>query len=211
MDKHILVFGDSITQGFWDLEGGWVQRLRKYIDTKNLADPDNDLWILFNLGISGDRTEDVLDRFEKETEARTGDKNVFIFSIGSNDCEFNNIKNELKISKNEFRTNITKLINLAKKHSSEIIFTGFFPVDESKVDPIPWYKDYSYLNKYTKEYETIVKEICKENGIHFIELFDKFIDSNYQELLTDGVHPDSEGHKRIFEIVRDYLVKEKLI
>jgi len=26
---NILVFGDSITYGAWDEEGGWVQRLRK--------------------------------------------------------------------------------------------------------------------------------------------------------------------------------------
>lgn len=29
---RVLVFGDSITQGFWDTEGGWVERLRKYYD-----------------------------------------------------------------------------------------------------------------------------------------------------------------------------------
>ena len=31
MDK-ILIFGDSICYGKWDKEGGWVTRLRKYID-----------------------------------------------------------------------------------------------------------------------------------------------------------------------------------
>jgi lysophospholipase L1-like esterase len=28
----ILCFGDSITQGFVDLEGGWTQRLRRRLD-----------------------------------------------------------------------------------------------------------------------------------------------------------------------------------
>ena len=36
----LLVFGDSITYGAWDLEGGWVQRLRSFIDKKNLTDPN---------------------------------------------------------------------------------------------------------------------------------------------------------------------------
>jgi lysophospholipase L1-like esterase len=29
----VLVFGDSIAQGYWDSEGGWVERLRKANDS----------------------------------------------------------------------------------------------------------------------------------------------------------------------------------
>ena len=32
----ILVFGTSTTYGAWDSEGGWVQRLTKYLDNKQL-------------------------------------------------------------------------------------------------------------------------------------------------------------------------------
>ncbi len=43
---HIIVFGDSIAQGFWDKKGGWVQRLREVFDEKMLlalsaSDPKN--------------------------------------------------------------------------------------------------------------------------------------------------------------------------
>ena len=37
---RILIFGDSITYGAWDKEGGWVQRLRKFLDERNLTDPN---------------------------------------------------------------------------------------------------------------------------------------------------------------------------
>ena len=33
---HIIVFGDSITQGYWDPHGGWVQRLRNFLDRKTI-------------------------------------------------------------------------------------------------------------------------------------------------------------------------------
>ena len=50
----ILVFGTSSTYGCWDEEGGWVQRLRKHLDKKQLTDKDSDLYYLvYNLGISG--------------------------------------------------------------------------------------------------------------------------------------------------------------
>ncbi len=35
---RILVFGPSTTYGAWDIEGGWVQRLRRYLDEKQLAE-----------------------------------------------------------------------------------------------------------------------------------------------------------------------------
>jgi len=36
MTKNILIFGASITYGVWDLEkGGWVQRLRDYLEKKH--------------------------------------------------------------------------------------------------------------------------------------------------------------------------------
>ena len=48
---NILVFGDSIAYGKWDEQGGWVQRLRKYIDKKyNLIDEPKS-WLVYNLGI----------------------------------------------------------------------------------------------------------------------------------------------------------------
>ena len=38
MEKTICVFGDSITMGAWDLEkGGWVNRLRLFIDVEQLS------------------------------------------------------------------------------------------------------------------------------------------------------------------------------
>jgi len=30
-------------------------------------------------------------------------------------------------------------------------------------------------------------------------------------LLEDGLHPNSEGHKKIFESVKEFLIKNKII
>ena len=51
----------------------------------------------------------------------------------------------------------------------------------------------------------------KKNGIYFIEIFEKMKNLNYQELLEDGIHPNSKGHQLIFEIVKDFLIKNNLI
>jgi len=46
-----------------------------------------------------------------------------------------------------------------------------------------------------------------ERGIDVVKVYNKFT----KNMLMDGLHPNSKGHQKIFEIVRDYLKKEKLI
>ena len=99
---RIMVFGASTTYGKCDPDGGWVGRLRKYIDQQA---ENIDLNSVFNLGISGDTTEDVLKRLEFETKQRIkeGDELIFIFGIGANDTQFLHDKQITKISPERFR------------------------------------------------------------------------------------------------------------
>ena len=87
---QVLVFGDSIAYGARDGEGGWVQRLRKFLDERNLMG-----CLIYNLGVSGDTVQGLLERFEFETEQRMrkGEEAVFIFEVGINDSQFINSKN----------------------------------------------------------------------------------------------------------------------
>jgi len=66
-------------------------------------------------------------------------------------------------------------------------------------------------NKNIKKYNEILKKVCEEENAYFIEVFDKIAEMDYKEYLTDGAHPDSVIHKKIFEIVRDFLLEKKLI
>jgi len=164
---QILIFGDSITYGAWDKEGGWVRRLRKFLD-ENYED-----YLIYNLGISGNNTDDLIERFEFETKQRLkeNDETIIIFAIG----------------------------------------VGLTPVDETKTTPIPWNTDKSYKNEYIQKYNETIKNICDENKIYFIEVFEKLKETNYQELLEDGLHPSSVGHQKIFEVVKDFLIENKII
>ncbi len=95
---QILVFGDSITDGSADTMGGWADRLRQYFWRKNIKlAPEKGYYWLYNLGISGNLTEDVLDRIEVESLARKVHKKekgvVFVFAIGINDSSLKGSKN----------------------------------------------------------------------------------------------------------------------
>ncbi len=204
---QILVFGDSITWGACDSDkGGWVERLKVYVGEHYEGS-------VYNLGVSGDTTEDLLERFEFETTHRLeeDEETIIIFDIGINDSQFIHSQNSNKVPPQEFQGNLQKLINLAQKFSSKIVFVGLFPVDETKTIPIPWDKDKSYKNEYIKKYNNTIRSMTEENKLYFIDVFNKLLSLNYQILLEDGLHPNAEGHQKIFETVRGYLIENKIL
>lgn len=210
---NILVFGASTTYGCWDPEGGWVQRLRRVVDEKVVATKAEFEYLVYNLAIDGDDTEGILERFKDETERRLweGEETVFIISAAINDGLYNNETKSLRVPPDKYQSNVEKIINLAKKYSEKIVFVGGLPVDESKTTPVPWLPDHSYLNQYRKEYDEITKSACRLNGVHFIDIYDRVVNINYRKLLFDGVHGNSEGHKFIFEEVKNYLLENKIL
>ena len=208
----ILIFGDSIAHGDYDIEkGGWVQRMKNLLDEEALSKPENEHTI-YNLGVIGNTTEYLLERFESETRRRLeeNEERTFIFAIGLNDSQYIHSKNGLRFSLEEYKNNLNELLNLAKKFSSKIIFVGLTPIDETKTTPIPWNTDKSYKNEYIKKFNNILSKFCKEKKIYFIDIFQKFIEKDYQNLLEDGLHPNSDGHKKVFEIVRDFIIENKI-
>ncbi len=197
---NICVFGDSITWGANDSEqGGWVNRLRNYYQSKGLrVDKDVDV---YNLGVSGDNTEDLLKRFQVELEARLGEKITFVvFAIGINDSQFVISKNENRIPVEIFQVNLKTLIKEAKKYTDKIAFVGLTQVDESKTVPIPWNKDKRYTNDDIEKYNEIIQIVADEEGTVYIDM--KGVVG--LENLGDVLHTDSEGHRKMFEKVKEH-------
>ncbi len=206
---HILVFGTSIEYGAWDSQGGWVDRLKQFMHQKHLED-QNFYCIVYNCGVSGDITDWLLDRFDIEARSRISknEENIIIFStIGSNDCEFINKSKEPLIKPERFRENLIKLISKARKFADKIIFVESPTIDESKVDPIPWLPERAYKLDLIEKYNKILRDVCKKEKIHFIPTFELL----NKEDLDDGVHPNTEGHKKIFEVVKDFLIEKRVI
>ena len=199
-DINILVFGDSITYGAWDKEkGGWVNRLRLALEN----DYSNNYYTIFNLGISGDVTENIKDRFDNECKIRfnKNDNTIIIFSIGINDTQ--NVKDEDRVSLETFRNNIITLINSAKKYTDNILFIGLTKVDESKVTPLPWDKEKSYLNTKIINFDKELKNICLENNVDYLYIYDLLEGDE----LFDGLHPNNVGHQKICDKVKTKISK----
>lgn len=207
---NLLIFGSSITWGAWDKEGGWAQRLKSFTDNKTLESDFGEYTSVYCLGVSGDNTNDLLERFDTEAKARIEEeeKTLILIEIGINDSQLVLADNKNRVSPESYRENLLKLIEKSKFHGANLIFVGLTPVDDSKVDPTPWAPGKSYRLELVQQYEEILKVVATEQNIPFIELMSKFLERDYKGLLTDGLHPNTEGHKIMFEEVKVYLLEK---
>ncbi|MFP4539823.1 MAG: SGNH/GDSL hydrolase family protein [Candidatus Paceibacterota bacterium] len=187
----ICIFGDSITWGAYDPEqGGWATRLRNYFELQNEGVD------VYNLGVSGDTTDDLLERIEAEATSREPD--LIIFAIGVNDAQFIYSKNITRVLLGEFQQNLTELLTIAKKFTNNIVFVGLTRVDESKTTSIPWNTDKSYTNLNIERLDSTIEKFCEENKLKFIPVKDLL---NHDDFI-DGLHPNTQGHIKMFEKIR---------
>ncbi len=197
----ILVFGDSIAWGAFDLKrGGWVERLKTFF----LQNYSKKGVGVYNLAVSSNDTRGVLEFLEadinKIDKIESADY-ILLFSIGSNDPRYINERNNVFVPQKEFEENLQKIINIAKKHSEKIIFTGLMKVNDNLTQPLK--ENEFWENKDIQNYNNIIERKCKENQINFIPLFNLINETE----LSDGLHPNSEGHEKIFNHIKDYLVR----
>ena len=206
---RVLVFGDSITQGYWDTKGGWVNALREYYDERQFSDLRNsDEPTIFNLGISADNSTDILKRLEAETLARTRHDNspVVIVQIGVNDSCVENGSPQVILE--QYKDNLEQIASITKRLGSEFIFVGSSCGDDGRTNPVAW-GEHFYTNAAIKSYEDAMGEVATKTQIPFIPVFDKFkaeLDKG-RNLLPDGLHPNHEGHQVIYEIVKNDIDK----
>ena len=193
--SRICIFGDSIAWGYYDPDGGgWADRLKNYYKATDKAVQ------IYNLGIPGTDTGNLLERLEVEIKARVPE--TIMFAIGINDSKFVHSKSDNRISADKFRNNLSKLLKIAQKQTDEIIFVGLTDIDETKTDPIPWNLDVSHKLDYVKQYEEMIESFCKEKDMPIIKLTGLL---KKEDLYDDGLHPNVSGHTKIFEKMRDYL------
>ncbi len=191
---RLLIFGDSITQGMHDPEGGWADRLKRML----LHDDQHSV---FNLGISGDKTADVLERFNAELAARTKrwdsrSQTVIVFAIGTNDSYLKNPGGHIAVTNDKFTDNVQQLTRLASDAAKHVVWLPILPVDESLTAPC-MHDPVSYYNSRIDQFNDIIKEQCEndwtDGSVRFIDYDTKPVLSD----LPDGLHPGATAHDYI--------------
>jgi len=100
-----------------------------------------------------------------------------------------------------------ELINQAKNISDKIIFFGLTKVDEAKTKPIPWATEKFYDNENVSKYNSVIEEVSSKHRLPFVNLFD-LLEAND---LYDGLHPNSDGHNKMFLRIKEFLLSNKIV
>ena len=201
----ILFQGDSITDtnrnrfSIYDLGQGYVQELLNNVTN----------CLLINRGISGDRTTELLERWEKDAIAIQPD--FISILIGINEV-WHHYKHNKFMTTQLYKDNYLKLIQeikLKSPHTKILLIEPFaFPIGE--------YKDV-WKNDLDEEIQ-IVKELALTHADYFIPmqtiLNEYALNTPMDQILGDGVHPTHLGHKliakEIAKVIKEFLIDYQL-
>ncbi len=192
----IGIWGDSIVYGSCDEKGlGWVGRLR------NQLLPEGWEFEVYNRGICGEFSTDLLKRFP--TEFASIKPEVVIFAFGINDSAYRGEESNNLVPLEEAKDNLKKLISLAKISAQSIYVVGLTNVTESLVNPLPASSTSKcFSNASIKKYDAALKSVVEESGVTFVGVQDLLSDAD----LADGLHPNTQGYEKLHRVISAVIV-----
>lgn len=208
MRTNYIVIGDSITYGIGDFEsGGWATMFKKYIVNKDDSKVCNNY--VHIAAFPGATSTDILNKIDSILQSFNHKEftNTIILSIGVNDTqEFNgNYKNSIE----QYRTNIEKIAKCVMNKGFNMIILGLTRIESD--EKFLWkpnkYYDNEIISEYDKDlslilgYDAELKEFCKNSRIKYIPMQEVL----QKEDFIDGLHPNHNGHKKIFEKIIDNI------
>ena len=176
--QNYVLLGDSIT--------AWYP-IEEYFD-KEIP--------LVKSGVAGYQTKNILENIEEMVVDYNPTK-VFIL-IGTNDLE--------KVEKEVILENIEEIINIIKKERprTEIYFESILPINNTDTTKVVLStvgkRDNNYINTINKE----IKDICKKEKVHYLDINKEFIDENNQLKVSytkDGLHLNEYGYYKLSQIL----------
>jgi lysophospholipase L1-like esterase len=181
-DPQLIMIGNSITHSLDEPD-------RKIFWDQYLNDLD-----AVNMGISGDRTENVIWRLQNGTIDSINPK-VATLMIGTNNTDGNHY---LEISTpDELAEGIWKICEIIREKlpDTEIVLLGILPYGYK-----PNHRD--EINKATNKLISRFPE--KDSSIHYYDLGYLFLNEQgkvRRELMPDYLHPTVEGDSLVFEVL----------
>ncbi|HEY4963907.1 MAG TPA: SGNH/GDSL hydrolase family protein [Candidatus Saccharimonadales bacterium] len=210
----IIIFGDSITQGYWDEKGGWADRIKKFVMDSDLKRGFKGYHGVFNLGIDANFTHHVIERFDDEIGVRkfpgadiNSDYGV-IFAIGVNDTLHKD--SSFESTPERYGKELKILLQKARQLTTRIAFVNLLPVNEMQNNKDTSSDGRFYTNDRIKLFNGVLEGFCRDNKLTLIDVRSLFT-SNYELLSSDGTHPTTRGHETIYSsvlpVIKSWLYK----
>ena len=187
-DPELILIGNSIFQSLDDENRQEVWE--KYLDQYRTV----------NMGISGDRTENVIWRLQNGSLENINPK-VAVILIGTNNTDGNHYPNIS--TPEELAGGIWKICEIVEEKlpDTKILIMGILPYGYK-----PSHRD--NINKATNSLSSNFPE--KNPIIHYTDIGHVYLDTGgkvRKELMPDYLHPNSEGHLLMFEALEDEIAR----
>lgn len=201
----IICFGDSITRGESDaVYGGWADRIKTRL-IKQFLETDQDRVSVFNMGISGETTDGLMQRFQPEcvTRLSADNNNTVLFGYGANDlaCQ----EGEHLVVIGSYIHNLSRCIGFALEKGAAVVLINVTPI-AAHLDGIPninkRIRDDVTINRYNKA----LLDLSVKYNVTLIDVYTPFNADKEAYLTADGLHPNSAGHALLYEVIASSLL-----
>lgn len=182
VDDNYVFLGDSIFKGY-DLE--------KYYPNMNVV----------NSGVSGNKTEDILENIKDRLYIYNPSK-VFLM-IGTNDIKDGILPEDIAL-------NIEKIVSEIKRNRpyANVYVQSIYPINNTDDEKINHKVVANRENECIQKINNMVKTMCEEKGITYIDLYSKLVDSEGNldvKYTVEGLHITDEGYKVITNELMKYI------
>jgi len=197
---NLLCFGDSIVYGEVDeVGGGWVARLKGECLRRVALERAPEV-LVHNLGLSAETTRGLGRRFEAELVPRLADSgnDIVLLAYGMNDAVQR--EGELLVPLEEYRANLAHCIRAARGRGLRVALVNVTPIAPEQ-DGRPNANGSVRSAATIARYNATLAALAADTLAHLVDVHGPLARSAPGWLRPDGVHPNHEGHRRLFELV----------
>ena len=177
-ERRIVFLGDSLTEGYQlTKEDAYPYLIEQILHKEGLSDIK-----CINAGISGSTSASGPSRLKWYLKEKP---EILVLALGAND-------GLRGLDLKETKKHLKEVITEAKKENIKILLAGM------KMPP-------NYGVKFTKEFEKLFEDLAREEKVSFIPFLLESVAGKRELNLSDGIHPNPEGHKGLAQTVLKYL------
>jgi len=177
--NKILLFGDSLMSGY----GLKEDQSLSIILENDLKEAGYNIKVI-NGSVSGDTSEDGLDRIDEYTSG--SDIDLIVLGLGANDML-------RRINPDQTESNLRNIIEIIKTNNINIILAGM------KASPTNGLA-------YKKKFDDIFPKLAEEYDLALIPFLLKKVALNPKLNQSDGIHPNYEGAKVISKTIKESII-----
>ncbi len=200
----IAALGDSVTVGPKPVRGRAPAAASAFVAIlgRQLGEP------AINAGVAGDTSRQMLARLGKvlapapPRRARRPPPRVVLIMAGLNDAARVDpgavALSEARVSEAEFEKNLTAIVEGVKKARAQPVLLTPNPMTRAyKYQNMPFYQE-NDINDGLAPYADATRRVARVTGACLVDIFgDWLARSDHRRLVSDGLHPNAEGHRLI--------------